>query len=312
VSFVSPLWLLALLALPAALLAQRVARRRAKRYALRFTAVASARAAAAGGGAWRARVPIAILLLAVAALAVALARPFTHRMVAVRQAEVVLVLDHSGSMQATDVKPTRLEAVVHAANSFLDQVPGSVRVGFVGFSSAPDTLVPLTADRGPVREALDAQVAQGSTDTGNALEDAISMLRTGKQPHGRAAIILLSDGAANAGPSPVAVAQQAARDDIVVDTVALGTPGGVLTSPFSPPIPVPPDPQLMHQIAEASHGSFFNVQDAGRLDSIYRSLGTRLSGKQVRRDVTGFFVAAGLALLLAALLAAQRWGMRLP
>jgi Ca-activated chloride channel family protein len=311
--FASPLWLLALLALPAALLAQRVARRRAKRYALRYTAVASVRAAAAGGGAWRRRIPIALLLLAAAALAVALGRPFVHRTIALRQAEIVLVLDHSGSMQAADVKPTRLAAVVHAANSFLQQLPASVRVGVVAFSSTPDTVVDATTDRASVREAIDSQVANGSTATGNALEDAIGMLLHGqKKARGRMAIVLLSDGAANAGLSPVSVAQQAARSNIAIDTVALGTPGGELTSPFGPPIPVPPDPQLLHQIADASHGSFFNVQDAGRLDSIYRGLGTELSGRQVRRDITGGFIAAGLALLLAALFAAQRWGARLP
>jgi Ca-activated chloride channel family protein len=312
VSFASSVWLLALLALPLALLAQRVARRRAKRYTLRFTAVASVRAAAAGGGGWRRHVPIAILLLAAAVLAVALARPYSHKMIAVRHADVVLVLDHSGSMQATDVKPTRLAAVVHAANAFLDQVPSSVRVGFVGFSSSPDTIVPLSADRAPVREALDAQIAVGATDTGNALLDAIGMLQSGKKPHVRAAIILLSDGAANSGPSPVTVAGQAAHDDIAIDTVALGTPGGELTSPLGPPIAVPPDPQLMHQIAQASHGSFFDVQDAGHLNATYHGLGTELSGRRIRRDLTGTFIAAGLALLLAALFAAQRWGARLP
>jgi Ca-activated chloride channel family protein len=312
VSVASPLWLLALVALPAALLVQRVARRRAQRYALRFTAVASARAAAATGGAWRRRVPIALLLLAAAALAIALGRPFVHKTIALRQAELVLVLDHSGSMQANDVQPTRLAAAIRSANTFLDQLPPSVRVGVVAFSSTPDTIVNPTTDRATVRAAIDAQVANGSTDTGNALTDAVGMLRSGKKARGRMAIVLLSDGAANAGVDPVTVAQQAARDNIAIDTVALGTPGGELTSGLGPPIPVPPDPQLMHQIAEASRGRFFNAQDAGSLVSIYRGLGTRLSGRQVHSDITAAFIAAGLVLLLSALLAAQRWGARLP
>jgi Ca-activated chloride channel family protein len=315
-SFASPLWLLALLVPPAALLAQRVARRRARRYALRFTAVASVRAALATttGAAWRRRVPVAALLLAVAALAVALARPQVRTTTAVRQAELVLVLDHSGSMQASDVKPTRLAAAERAANTFIDQLPASVRVGVVAFSSTPDTVLAPTLDRASVRAAIDSQVANGATATGDALADAISLLLHGGKRHGRAAIVLLSDGAANAGRNSVAVASQAARSDISIDTVALGTPGGQVVGPdpYAPPTPVPPDPQLMHQIAQASHGRFFTAQDADRLDSIYRGLGTALTSRATRQDLTPAFVGAGLALLLVAVLSALRWGARLP
>jgi Ca-activated chloride channel family protein len=312
VSFTSPIWLLALLVPFAALLAQHLARRRARRYTLRFTALASVRAAAERSSAWRRQVPIAALLLAVAALAVAMARPVLRTTTALRRAELVLVLDHSGSMDATDVKPTRLAAAEHAANTFLDQLPGSVRVGVVSFSSVPDTVLAPTTDRDAVRQAIYSQVAVGATATGDALEDAINMLHQGKAPRGRAAIVLLSDGAANSGQSPVTVAQQAARSHIAIDTVALGTPGGVLTDPLGPPTPVPPDPTLMHEIAQASHGRFFTAQDAGRLNSIYRGLGTRLSSKPSTRDLTPAFIGAGLALLLAAMLTSLRWGARLP
>ena len=311
-SFSSPIWLVVLLAPLVALLAQHLARRRARRYAIRYTAVTSVRAAAAVSSAWRRRIPIAALLLAVAALAVALAHPIVRTSIALRQAELVLVLDHSGSMEASDVKPTRLAAAEHAANSFLDQLPASVRVGVVAFSSTPDVVLAPTTERTSVRQAIDAQIAVGATATGSALEDAITMLHQGKAPRGRAAIVLLSDGAANSGPSPVAVAQQASRSGIAIDTVALGTPGGVLTDPLGPPTPVPPDPELMHQIAQASHGRFFTAQDAGRLDSIYRGLGTRLSSRPSTRDLTPIFLGAGLALLLAAMLTSLRWGARLP
>ncbi len=313
-SFASPLWLLALLGPPAALLAQRVASRRARRYALRFPAVASVRAAAAGGSAWRRRMPVAVLLLAAAALVVALAHPQVRGTIALRRAELVLVLDHSGSMQASDVKPTRLAAAVSAANAFLDQLPASVRVGVVAFSTLPDVLLAPTTDRASVRQAIDSQVAIGATATGDALADALAMLRRGAGRRGRAAIVLLSDGAANEGQDPLAVAAQAARDDVSIDTVALGTAAGTLTSPdpLNPPIPVPPDPQLMHQIARASGGRFFTAQDADRLDSIYRGLGTQLSTRPATRDLTVAFAGAGLALLLAALATSLRWGARLP
>jgi len=316
VSFVSPLWLLALLVLPAALLAAHFARRRGRRYALRFTAVPSVRAAVAATteGAWRRRVPVAALLLAAAALALAIAHPQLRATSALRQAQLVLVLDHSGSMQATDVAPTRLAAAVRAANAFLDQLPASVRVGVVAFSSTPDTILAPTTDRAAVRSAIDSQVAYGATATGDALTEAVSLLEHAAKRSGRAAIVLLSDGAANASQDPVTVAAAAARDDIEIDTVALGTPGGELANPEpgGPPIAVPPDPQLMQAIAAASHGRFFTAQDAGALDSIYRGLGTALSSRPTERDLTAAFAGAGLALLLAALLASLRWGVRLP
>jgi len=314
VSFASPLWLLALLVPLAAVLAQRLARARARRYALRLPALATLRQAAATSPQWRRHLPAAALLLAAVALAIALARPHVATSVAVRQASIVLVLDHSGSMAAQDVKPTRLVAARRAADTFLGQLPATVRVGVVAFSSSPDTIVAPTTNRGAVRRTIASQVASGATATGDALSVAISLLRRGATPHARAAIVLLSDGAANAGQNPVTVAAQAAREDIVIETVALGTPDGTLRdpNPLAPPTPVPPDPQLMQAIASTSGGRAFTAQDAGQLDSIYHGLGTRLASRTARRDITAAFIAGGLALLLAAMLASLRWSAPLP
>jgi len=313
VSFSAPLWLAALAVLPLGLAAQRIARGRARRYALRFPALESARSAAAVEGRWRRHVAVAALLLAAAALAVALARPRVSTTTAIREASLVLVLDHSGSMQSTDVAPTRLGAAVAAATTFLDQLPATIRVGFVGFSTTPDTVLAPTTNRGAIRAALDAQAANGSTATGNALEVAIGLLQAVGRRRGRAAIVLLSDGAANAGQSPVVAAHTAAHDDISIDTVALGTPNGTVTlEPFEPPISVPPDPQLMQQIALASGGRSFDAQDAGSLDSIYRGLGVALGSRSQARDITGVFVAIGLVLALLAALAGVRFGSRIP
>src|SRR5215469_17401300 len=109
-SFSSPVWLLALLLVPAALEAQRLARRRARRYALRFPAVPTVVQALGKGPDWRRYIPIAALLAAIASLSVAMARPHVTTRVPVREASVMLVLDRSGSMDADDVQPTRLDA----------------------------------------------------------------------------------------------------------------------------------------------------------------------------------------------------------
>src|SRR5450755_4285528 len=123
-SFGSPLGLLALALVPLALAAYLRARRRAKRYAIRFPAVSTLREAAAAVPAWERHVPAALALAAVALLAIALARPrVTHR-VPTNEASLMLVTDHSGSMAANDVEPSRLTAAKAAANAFIDQLPG--------------------------------------------------------------------------------------------------------------------------------------------------------------------------------------------
>ena len=129
------------------------------------------------------------------------------------------------------------------------------------------------------RSLIDSLSADGGTDTGDALQLALQLLQGGNAKHPPAAIVLLSDGAANAGPDPVAVAQAAKKDHIPIYTVALGTAGGVLQSPdpFQPNVPVPPDPQLMQAIARVSGGRAFNARSADELSSIYKNLGSQLS-----------------------------------
>ena len=314
-SFSSPLWLFALLLVPAALGVQRLARRRARRFALRFPAVPTVLAAMGTRPDWRRHVPVVAMLTAVTALAIALARPHVTTRVPVREASLMLVLDRSGSMDANDVQPSRLAAAEKAANTFVDQLPSTARVGVVTFSSAPDTIVAPTTDHLASRRAIESQTASGATATGDALSVALNLLQQGKSAnHGRSAIVLLSDGAANAGQDPISVAQRAEKANISIYTVALGTASGSLPNPdpFGPPVAVPPDPQLMQQIARTSHGRSFTAQDAGGLLSIYKGLGTQLGSKSQQTDITVAFAAAALALLLVAGVGSLRWSGRLP
>jgi Ca-activated chloride channel homolog len=313
-SFGAPLWLLALGVVPLALAAYVSARRRAKRYAIRFTAVSTLREAVAAAPSWPRHVPAALALAAVAALAVALARPHVPYRVATNEASLMLVTDHSGSMAANDVQPTRLAAAVSAANTFIDQLPRTVRVGAIGFGSSPDAVQGPAANHSAARAIIDAQAANGGTDTGDALALALELLHGTDAKHPPSAVVLLSDGAANAGPDPVTVARQAARDRIPIYTVALGTPGGVLTSPdpFQPPVSVPPDPQLMQQIAQVSRARAFNAQSSDQLSSIYKRLGGQLSTVSRQREITADFAIAGLVLLLGAGVASVLQSARLP
>jgi Ca-activated chloride channel homolog len=312
VSFATPLWLVSLALVPIAIAAAVAARRRARRYAVRFPAVSTLQLAVGAGSSWRRHVPAALALAAIAALALALAHPQASYSAAIREGSVILVTDHSGSMASTDVAPTRLAAAERAANTFIDELPGVVRVGAIAFSSTPDAVQAPSANHGAARAIIDEQVANGATDTGDALALALQLLHGGSPKHPPAAIVLLSDGAANTGENVITVAQQAAHEKIPINTVALGTPNGTLQpDPFSPPVSVPPDPQLMQQIAQASGGRAFNAQSADELSSIYKRLGTELGSVTRQRQVTAEFAIGGLVLLLLAAATSTRWAGRL-
>ena len=308
-SFASPIWLLALALIPVALAAYRWARRRRRRYAVRFPGVSTIREVVAEGPSWERHLPTAITLAAVAVLALALARPQTTDRVPVGNTAVMLVSDESGSMASDDVSPTRLDAAIAAANHLMSELPSSVALGAVAFSSAVNAAQAPTGSHAAAREIIDGQIANGGTDTGGALQFALQLLRGESSKHPPSAIVLLSDGAANLGPDPVAVAEQAHRDHIPIDTVALGTANGVLTGPFGQETPVPPDPQLMNAIAQTSGGRTFTARTSDELGSIYTGLGHHLGTVARRRQITNEFALGGLALLVVgSVLSVRRWG----
>ena len=312
-SFSSPAWLAGLAAVPVALAAYAASRRRARTYAVRFPAVSTLALAAAAVPAWRRHVPAALLLGALTALVLALARPHRTVHVPIGRAEVMLVTDHSGSMVASDVQPTRLAAAQAAARTFISQLPAQARVGVVAFSTGVDAVQPPTSDHGAVQDTIQAEDAVGATDTGDALQLAIDLLHQ-DAPHSPSAIVLLSDGAWNTGRDPVAVAAQPAGQRIPIYTVALGSADATIPEPggFGPPIPVPPDPQSLARISQVSHARSFSAQDEGRLTSIYRQLGAQLGSRAQTREITSLFAVAGGILLAGAGLASLRLGGRLP
>ncbi|HEX3874725.1 MAG TPA: VWA domain-containing protein [Solirubrobacteraceae bacterium] len=313
-SFADPYWLLGLLAVPVLLGLHILAGRRAKRYAVRFPAMASLRIAAAGGLSWRRHIPVGLLLLAVAALLMTLARPDRTVRIANAGASIMLVFDHSGSMEATDVAPNRLAAAEQAANTFMSKLPSAVKVGVVTFSSAPDGVQAPTTNRTPVKQLIGAQVADGATATGDALSLALTLLpHAAKGKPDPSAIVLLSDGAYNTGQNPLPVATQAGGLRIPIYTVGLGTAGATIPDPesFTGVDAVPPDPALMAAIAAASHAQSYSATDAGSLNGIYKKLGSQLGSRPRRDDITVSFAVAGLLLLGAAAAAAVGLGARM-
>jgi Ca-activated chloride channel family protein len=315
-SFGSPLFLLGLLLVPLLVAAQMVSRRRTRRYAVRFTAVPALKAAAAAAPRrWLRHLPATLLLASLAALVFALAKPQRTVAVPVERGSIMLVTDHSRSMQATDVEPDRLRAAQAAARNFLSQVPPAVRVGVVAFSNSPDAVQSPSSDHSEARRVIDLQVADGATATGDALQVALETLtadrQNGKRPP--AAIVLLSDGKTTTGRDPVDVARTAARLKIPIYTVALGTADATVPNPgFGPPLPVPPDPETLAEISQASGGRAFTAEDSEKLSSIYKTLGSQLGTKDQKREVTSSFALLGLGLLLGGSALSVRARGRLP
>ncbi len=306
-SFAAPLFLIGLLAVPAGVALHLLAQRRRRRYAIRFPGATVAALAAPAAPRWRRHVPSALLALSVAGLVMALARPEATVAVPVEQASVVLVTDTSRSMTATDVAPDRLDAARSAADHFLDEAPDELRVGAVAFSDTARVLQPPTTDHEQVRLALSGLTADRGTATGDGLAAALESLDTGKR-RPPAAIVLLSDGKQTSGRDPVTVAQEAGRLHVPVYTVALGTPDGVVDGILR----VPPDPEALRQIAQASGGQAFEASDGDQLTAVYERLGSQLGTRKETREVTAAFAAAGLLLLGGALAGSVRGFGRLP
>jgi Ca-activated chloride channel homolog len=257
-SFQNPLFLLALLAVPLAIGLYVLSERRRMRYAVRFTNM-DVLAGVTGGTAWRRYVPPILTLLALAALCLGVARPERSTLVPEERATVILVIDDSLSMQARDVRPTRLEAAKAALRTFLDRAPDRLRIGLIVFSGEAQVAAPPTTDHGIVRESvgeIGLFTGFGGTAIGDALKAAVELAEQAvpelaeeegpgqtiayyaqapEEKNKLVSILFLSDGAQTRGVlQPLEGAQLAADAGVPVYTIALGTPEGVLRGDFGP------------------------------------------------------------------------------
>jgi Ca-activated chloride channel family protein len=313
-TFRDPLFLAALIALPVlAFLYARSERRGRGRAAFAPPALMASVLPRRPG--WRRHAPVGVYGIAIAALLVALARPHVKVRVPIEQATVVLVTDRSGSMTATDVPPTRLDAARRAANTFIDTVPDKIRVGAVAFNHTAQVLASPTVDHALVRAKINDVRAAGSTATGDAINAALALIRGSRKPGTTnpppSAIVLLSDGKSVRGTDPLQAADAAKKAKVPIYTVALGTAGGTITSKRADgttrQVPVPPDPQTLSQVAQRSGGQSFEVADAERLQQVYERLGSQVATERRSREVTSLFAGAALALMAIAAGASLRW-----
>jgi len=317
-SFAQPLFLVALVLVPLGLLAYRRHERTRRAAIAAFAAPAVMASVTPSTPGWRRHVPLAVYALALTVLLVALAKPQTTVAVPIERASIMLTTDYSGSMQATDVKPSRLEAARAAARRFLGDVPAKVRIGLVSFNQSARLVASPTTDRDEVRAAIAALAPGGGTATGEALSVSLTALSSeidGSGKRAPSAIVLLSDGKSVRGRDPVVVAQRAKDLKIPIYTVALGTPAGTITvtRPDGTPQtrPVPPDPDEMREVARISGGRAFTADNLKELSTVYKKLGSRIGYRDEQRELTAAFSGGALALLAAGAALSMHWFRRL-
>ncbi len=349
-TFLAPLLLLGLLLVPVLLGLYLWAQRRRQRYAVRFTNLDLLANVAPQRPSWRRHLPPVLYLAAVAFLVLGLARPSMVVAVPREDATVMLAIDVSGSMKATDVSPTRLDAARDAARSFVDQLPEGIRVGVVAFASRPVTLVQPTDDREDVHEALDRLEALDGTAMGDALMQVLDIaerIQADQEaaatptpaPDGTAepdasadpeaspepgvdegplvAAILLSDGANSVGlAEPLDAAERAASLGVPIYTIALGTDEGRVTvqDEFGQPVTldVPPDTETLAQIAEITGATAFHAPTAEDLRAVYDHLESRVGSIDEEQEVTAWFAGGALVLLVIGAGLSVLWFGRLP
>lgn len=308
-----------------------VRQRTRRRYALRFTDLELLRTVAPRRPGWRRHLVALVYLAAVGLLAVGAARPATAVEVPTQQT-VVLALDASLSMEATDVDPSRIAAAREAARRFLELVPDGVRVGLVSFDAGASTLAEPTADREVVRRAIDRLRLGPGTAVGEAIHTALDLLPTGDaaleggdgsgptEPGGgdasgddlaNGAIVLLSDGETTVGRSPDDAAERARALRVRISTIAFGTDSGTVVVDGQT-VPVPVDRGALRRVAETTGGQAFEAETADEIRSVFEGLGRGVGTRTESREVTDGLVLAALLAGVAAAGGSLLWSSRLP
>ena len=325
-SFAWPAALLSLLLVPLLAVAYVLVQRRRNRYAVRFTNLNLLANVVERSPGWRRHIPAAFALVALAALLTALARPQTTIAVPRDDASIALTLDVSGSMMATDVPPTRLEAAKEAADTFLDALPERFKVGLVSFSVTATSLAEPTQDREEIRELVEGLEAHTGTAIGDAIMAALDLAPEEDEDEAEVAsdedgkplfaILLLSDGASTTGISTDGAVDAAQEAGVAIYTVALGTDEGTVEVPNQfgelQTVDVAPDRETLRQIAEETGGRYFAAPTEADLKAVYEEIGSQVAFDDEKREVTVAFAAGGAVFLLLGSALSALWFGRIP
>ena len=316
-AFGSPDRLLILLVIPLLIVAYIIAMHRKNRRGMRFTNTSMLDVVVPKQSQWRRHLAVALSLLSLITLTAAFAQPKTQVDVPRERATIVVVIDASLSMEATDVQPNRLAAAKQAAVAFVESLPEKYNVAVVSMSGNPNILVPPTLAHNTVENAINTITLQESTAIGESIITAMRALEQApKDPANPdaiapGAIVMLSDGTNTAGRAPQQAAAEARAAKVPIYTIAYGTENGYVDLDGKRE-PVPVDHELMKQIAEASGGQYFSAATSDQLKTVYANIGSEVGYEKADREVTARFAGYGLAFAVLAALGAISLGARWP
>ncbi len=336
-TFFWPQFLWLLLIVPLLLLVYVWLLRRKKKTALRYASLAIVREAMAGGSQWRRHVPPVLFLLALTAMLLAAARPFATLRLPSLQQTIILAMDVSGSMRATDVEPNRLVASQNAAKAFLAELPRHVKVGIVAFAGTAQVVQSPTLSREDLAAAIDKFQLQRATAIGSAIVVSLSEIfpnagiDLSSMVYGRdrqrgmaidqrpvepkehtpvppgsyssAAIILLTDGQRTTGVDTMEAAKMAADRGVRVYTVGVGTVEGETIGFEGWSMRVRLDEETLKEVADRTQAEYYYAGTAENLKKVYETLSTRLTVEKKETEISGLLalLAAVFATLSASL-----------
>jgi Ca-activated chloride channel family protein len=316
--------------------------RRRRRYAVRYSSLSLVRAAQSKQLSWRRHVPMALFLLGLVSLVIALGRPTASVVVPSGQATIVLAMDISGSMCSTDIQPNRLLAAEDAALSFIHSQRSNTQIGIVVFAGFAEIIQPPTRDQKALETAIRGLNVARRTAIGSGIlksldaiaevdesippsdlsfaGDAVTPVPPGTYaPH---IIVLLTDGASNAGPWPLDAAQQAADRGIRVYTIGFGTDEGAPFAFCDAPFQGNffgggfgggggfrrgIDEVTLKEIAKLTGGEYYQAKSANELNDVFKSLPTYLITKRETTEISFAFSALGALLAGTAILLSMLW-----
>ena len=303
--------------------------RRRSRYALRFTATALLDSVAPDRPGWRRHLPAAAYLAAVCLLVLGAARPALAMNVSASPT-IMLALDVSYSMNATDVSPSRLQAAETAASQFVDIVPTGTKIGLVAFSGTASVEVEPTTDHDQVKQAIASLQLGPGTAIGEAIYTSLAQLPRVAAPNAPAAsttrrlmrtdattpqvagsIVLLSDGKTTEGRPDAGAAAAAKAAGVKVSTIAFGTANGTVVVQGET-IPVPVDSAALQAVANTTGGQYFAAASADQVQAAYADIGSSVGTVHENREITDWLVGAALVAAVVAGAGSLAWFSRLP
>jgi Ca-activated chloride channel family protein len=343
-SFLWPdlLWLL--LAVPAVIGVYLLLLRRGEKRLLQHPSLAMLREAIGTGKGFRRHAPPLLFLLALIVLLIAIARPTATITLPSQHETIILAMDVSGSMRATDVAPSRIVAAQNAARAFIADQPASARIGVVSFAATASVVQPPTRNREDILAAIDRFQLQRGTAVGSGILVALKTifpdldldLRTLNAREGMArpldhageaggptvktvppgsynaaAIILLTDGQTTTGPNPIEAARLAAEHGVRVYTVGIGTANGQILGSEGWSMRVRLDEDALKTIADITRGGYFYASNAVELNTVYQSLNSRLSLETRQAEITALLAAAAALIALVAAWLSLLWFNRI-